>query len=1206
MSRRRPATGLPPNFRYPLMTPENDRDSFLDYNIYDGDAGRSQDHLGYPTYQPREKSPAPQIVRVAKQPEMVRRQSLRPFSGDWGTYDAINPSDDSKVPGSFQDTDAEDFQTEMIEAVPRGRGAYSHPAEIADLYSDASEGDLDFGHDDQPLVFPQLPLEDVVLEVAYILRTKSNPAAEGFTYVFADTTGRNKFYKIGSAKNVSKRANEHRSICNLAFFRIQREPAIPIRQYKRLEKLAQAELINMSYDPNCTCAVQPRQYFWGREQTAFEILEFWSKWLINHSPYDKDGHLLPFWEHRLRVFESNIQKFFDCAGAKCMKHTTDISACPICLRAGWKAWAEPSSLDKVEFASRTEIGNPWVHKALLYLHKYIPIPENIWVASIEGLGRSISMCGRFKSPALLLNLLYGRLLIPMLWSTLFTATDHIPFMAMMEIVIFSAIYQLVRLEIAQLAALGSVAERHSKEGRLVRRKALPPMSDRSGDGASGGRTREPRIIEVPDDHVQNATKIASGKGGGKKSESISVMFPSDTAARIKRLKPGRRRILTSMYPSPTSGERSEEEIRQSSKRTVRACDACYKRKIKCDAAVPRCNWCSHHGSPCTFERKLRRTRKRVANAQDSPVPGSHLSDRIARIEKLLAEKIPQEPAISPSLPQRTHPGFKSISRGLTPPPSGLTQSSASSSVPLHFAGRELGAISLFTGIPFILPEGQEWVQSQTGQKLAFDRFTSSRAPWEQQRGQNPGSMLMHLQTPTAFDLPDRRSLELNFEAYRSSLMQRVFPVVEPVLFWTTINSAYKERHSGSDSVPASTKACVFAFAAFVGLLCNSCLIQQGHKVSPLDEEACAAKAKVLLCQALQESPTLDGLQAVTMLALLELVTGNLHSANYYGSISGRMIFMLGAHTFSNQPSWLPRSSNDTDSRTQAHLRNLFWLCYTIEQDVSLRTGQAQLFSEDNCDLTLPPGYVEQMNRSLEFHDTATNFPENPIFPIDLRLGVIKARAYSALYSFKALKKSDAEILKDIRELDDELERWRLTVPPKWRPTLSFSHETPNPNCNMHSVILRLNYHLCMTIIHQASSRCKSWASGQGCVKDGVSSSLALSVEASRSTLLYLETAAHVLVDGVFWALIFYPMSALLTIFCNILQHPAEPQASKDLGLLKSATGILERVFLRQTCSVNELVHVKLVADFVNELCRLATCAMDKAWAERTGGTSTPT
>lgn len=72
------------------------------------------------------------------------------------------------------------------------------------------------------------------------------------------------------------------------------------------------------------------------------------------------------------------------------------------------------------------------------------------------------------------------------------------------------------------------------------------------------------------------------------------------------------------------------------------------------------------------------------------------------------------------------------------------------------------------------------------------------------------------------------------------------------------------------------------------------------------------------------------------------------------------------------------------------------------------------------------------------------------------------------------------------------------------------------------------------------------------------------------------------------------MSALLAIFCSILQTPSDPQATKDLGLLRTATGIMERVFLRQLSSVNEVIHIKLVADFVSELYRLARCAIEEA------------
>lgn len=80
-------------------------------------------------------------------------------------------------------------------------------------------------------------------------------------------------------------------------------------------------------------------------------------------------------------------------------------------------------------------------------------------------------------------------------------------------------------------------------------------------------------------------------------------------------------------------------------------------------------------------------------------------------------------------------------------------------------------------------------------------------------------------------------------------------------------------------------------------------------------------------------------------------------------------------------------------------------------------------------------------------------------------------------------------------------------------------------------------------------------------------------------------------------LIFYPMSALLTIFCSILQNPLDPRSRDDLDRLKMATVMMERIFSRKLPE-GEAVHFKLVADFVTELKRLAECAIDKAWREQ--------
>ncbi|CAL5869887.1 uncharacterized protein PFLUO_LOCUS4119 [Penicillium psychrofluorescens] len=518
------------------------------------------------------------------------------------------------------------------------------------------------------------------------------------------------------------------------------------------------------------------------------------------------------------------------------------------------------------------------------------------------------------------------------------------------------------------------------------------------------------------------------------------------------------------------------------------------------------------------------------------------------------------------------------------------------SVAVHFAGRELGVISLLTGIPFLLPEGQKWIESRTGQPISVDKLTPIRPPWEKERAQSTNELLMSMQAQKHFELPEWAVVQSYYQAFlNSNVVQRIFPIIDAVLFQETMNAAYHESYSHFSYGQAGIRACMFAFVAFVSRLPPVKSQLGSFSRTPIDSEAMATKAEFLLAQVLQEPASLEGIQTVTLLTLFELASGNMRAASYYGAIAARLLFMLGGNLTSGRTI---RPSDERSQRKRRHIRNLFWICYTVDKDVALRTGQPPTISDENCDLTLPEGYMERLWHAIDDENSPY---DQPVFPFDLRLSIIKSRAHTALYSVSSLQKSDAELLKAIRELDDELEQWRLSVPPEWRPTMSFKFEAPDPTASMHSVMVRLNYHLCMTIIHQASSRCKAWVNAQSGIMEGVSSSLALSVEASRSTLSYLEAAEHVLVDGIFWTLIFYPMSALLAIFCNILQNPLDPQSRKDLDLLKIASGMVERVFSRQLSSVKEVVHLKLVANFVVELKQLAGCAIEKAWAERSAG-----
>lgn len=77
------------------------------------------------------------------------------------------------------------------------------------------------------------------------------------------------------------------------------------------------------------------------------------------------------------------------------------------------------------------------------------------------------------------------------------------------------------------------------------------------------------------------------------------------------------------------------------------------------------------------------------------------------------------------------------------------------------------------------------------------------------------------------------------------------------------------------------------------------------------------------------------------------------------------------------------------------------------------------------------------------------------------------------------------------------------------------------------------------------------------------------------------------------------MSALLTIFCNILLNPLDPQAAQDLELINRAPDLIKGMSIRQP-AINELFHINLVDEFVAELRRLGECAISKAKQESLG------
>ncbi|KAI5287316.1 hypothetical protein KEM54_006081 [Ascosphaera aggregata] len=531
---------------------------------------------------------------------------------------------------------------------------------------------------------------------------------------------------------------------------------------------------------------------------------------------------------------------------------------------------------------------------------------------------------------------------------------------------------------------------------------------------------------------------------------------------------------------------------------------------------------------------------------------------------------------------------------------------------LHFAGCRLGQMSSFRGIPLIYPDGQRWVENVTGEKVSFDRLygkkgTEGSTPriFQQSFNDEAGTVMM----TTESGLPPRWLIEECHRCFCISVRRLSFPIVDPVLFQRTISLAYDEEALRTAHFECTNaRAAIFAFLSFLSILLPEMI---GHL--EIDRDRCANEALKLLPYATM-STSLDGLQALLALTLYFQFTGEVDTASMHKSNACSAVIRLGGHCYPEPPveatgaaaaaaaaaaCSIP-SPSSMDARIVRHIRILFWLAFTIDFMVSLHSGLPPTFNIYFCDLTLPPRY-EEMYTQQAAHGILETLPHgadyDPWFPGDLRLTIIQAKAHVKLYSHHAMFKSDAELLRDIRELDVELDAWRESVPSLFRPSWVHSQHLPTSR-HLSTVILRLLFYHTIALIHRASSRCEAWSNMQPRWDiDALGSSLALSVEASRSSLLYMSSIADRVAERFFSMVLIFPMTSFLVLFSNLLLSPLDDQAASDLILLEQVPDTIKRLKFRIQ-SQRENSHVKRVYDFVSELVRLGKCAVAKARREK--------
>jgi hypothetical protein len=299
------------------------------------------------------------------------------------------------------------------------------------------------------------------------------------------------------------------------------------------------------------------------------------------------------------------------------------------------------------------------------------------------------------------------------------------------------------------------------------------------------------------------------------------------------------------------------------------------------------------------------------------------------------------------------------------------------------------------------------------------------------------------------------------------------------------------------------------------------------------------------------------------------------------------------------------SQNEQHDR---HTRTLFWLCYVLDKDISLRTGHPPLLTEEYCDLTLPDDYTSlyELLPDSEQHLLESREVLTPYFPSDLRLSQVKEKTCRLLYSPQAFKVDDSQVLSRIRQLDHDLEDWRLSIPLTFRPkltvlpnSLQFPPGMTHPQ-RLRCLHLQLEYLYLMTAIHAIVRRCgATHPDGVGLPDDlhsVVHSSSDLALEAGRSTLLFLKNPPSMLGEVPIWQIASYPPMAAMSLFANILIHPLQPEAQPDLDILATTVSTVQNI--SSSAMTDEGIDfLQETSEFVSELVRLGNAAIWKARRE---------
>ncbi|KAJ5628921.1 hypothetical protein N7490_011149 [Penicillium lividum] len=677
----------------------------------------------------------------------------------------------------------------------------------------------------------------------------------------------------------------------------------------------------------------------------------------------------------------------------------------------------------------------------------------------------------------------------------------------------------------------------------------------------------------------------------------------------------------SIYPDDSVLGAGEDANDAKRRRIARACDMCRKKKIKCDGKMPKCSHCINYKTDCIFtqvEKKrnppkgakyIEGLENRLGRMESLLRLSGLLSEGdsgktdLGTLEKRLADRTnaldAARNANQSTAPSATHPAVASHNTTPRMDSQSSPRTTAATSPESQKSETEVEALSdmmcsLVTnncgetryigsssGFSIFSPKGIQWVNEKTGDTSFQDMISSAYVDDNKWMYWKPEIFSDIFARRVFKPLPPKEEALSLFKDFFENF-NCVFPLFHEATFMHLVDRQYsRDPYEGSGW-----------WASINVVLAISHRLRVMSNLVPHEEDKKAwlylKNAMGVLTELTMRNTDLLSVQALLGMSLFLQGTPNPQPAFFLVAAAIRLSHSIGLH---KRGSGFGLNPVEMEQR-----KRVFWIAYTLDKDLCLRSGRPPVQDDDDMNVDLPSEDPPDNVGNVPLADGVGKFN---LFRSLCEFATIESRVYKKLYSAKASRQSDGELLNTIGELDKELEDWKDSIPTDFRP----EHEiqaTHGPLI-LHVVVLQFSYYNCLTTIHRMSVHHGYWTSRlsnyaiQGLnarpLNPRVFLSAVLCVTAARASINLIKYIPQ----GDFacvWLILYYPVSALVTLFANILQNPNDPRARSDVKLMNVVVN-----FLSTLVSDESNGSIKRMLSLCGEFERIAKVVLDKAEKE---------